>query len=100
MASGEMEDDGVGALGAAKMEKRPLREHKESRNGGSSGGPGGTRSGGLTNPNSSPRIAGPDSMSANGLRKVAKGKVTEMSTGGHRRPDQTCCWSQKGNEMG
>jgi hypothetical protein len=76
MASREMEHGSVGPSGVAEMEERPLREHKESRNGGSRGGPGGTRSGGLTNPNSSPRIAGPDSMSASGLRKMAKGKVS------------------------
>jgi hypothetical protein len=76
MTSREMERGSVGTSGVAKVEKRPLREHKESRNGGSSGGPGGTRSGGLTNPNSGPGIAGPDSVSANGLRKVAQGKVS------------------------
>jgi hypothetical protein len=76
MTSREMERGSVGTSGVAKVEKRPLREHKESRNGGSSGGPGGTRSGGLTNPNSGPGIAGPDSVSANGLRKVAEGKVS------------------------
>ena len=76
MTSREMERGSVGTSGVAKVEKRPLREHKESRNGGSSGGPRGTRSGGLTNPNSGPGIAGPDSVSASSLRKVAEGKVS------------------------
>ena len=76
MTSGEVEDGGVGTSGVAKMEEGPLRENKESRDGGSSGGPRGTRSGGLTNPNSGPGIAGPDSVSASALRKVAEGKVS------------------------
>ena len=76
MASREMEHGSVGPLGVAQMEKRPLREHKESRNGGSRGGLGGTRNGGLSNPNGSPWIAGPNSMSTGGLGKMAKGKVS------------------------
>ena len=75
MTSGEMEDGGVGTSSMAKMEKGPLREDEESRDGGSSGGPRGTRSGGLTNPNGGPGVSGPDGVSANGLREVAEGKV-------------------------
>ena len=76
MTSGEMEDGGVGSSSMAEMEKRPLRENKESRNGGSSGGPRGTRSGGLTNPNGGPGVSGPDSVSASDLREVAEGEVS------------------------
>ena len=76
MTSGEMEDGGVGTSSMAKMEKGPLREDKESRNGGSSGGPRGTRSGGLTNPNGGPGVSGPDSVSASDLREVAEGEVS------------------------
>ena len=70
MASGEMEDDGVGALGAGKMEKRPLEEDVESRDGGSSGGPSRTRERGFADTDPGPRVTRPDGMRAGGPREL------------------------------
>ena len=70
MASGEMEDDGVGALGAAKMEKRPLGEDEESRDGGSSGGPSRTRERGFADTDPGPRVTRPDGMRSGGPREL------------------------------
>ena len=77
MASGEMEDDGVGALGAAKMEKGPLDEDVEGRDGGTSGGAGRTRERGLADTDPGPRVARPDGMRSGGPRELTN---REMDT--------------------
>ena len=62
-------------MSAAKMEKRPLREDEESRDGGSSGGTSRTRERGFADTDPSPRVTRPDGMRASGPRELTKRKV-------------------------
>ena len=70
MTSREMEHGSVGTSSVAKMEKRPLREHKESRNGGSRGSLGRARERGFADTDPSPRVTRPDGMRASGPREL------------------------------
>ena len=106
MASGEMEDVGVGILGAAKMREGPLSENVEGRDGGIGRGASRTRKRGLANTYAGPWVARPDSMSASGSRELTERKVNapeidrslmvkgvakkESSIGGSRGGDQKC----------
>ena len=75
MASGEMEDVGVGILGAAKMREGPLGEDVEGRDGGVGGGASRARERGLADTYAGPWVARPNSMSASGSRELTERKV-------------------------
>jgi hypothetical protein len=75
MASGEMEDVGVGILGAAKMREGPLSENVEGRDGGVGRGASRTRKRGLANTYAGPWVARPDSMGASGSRELTEREV-------------------------
>ena len=75
MASREKKHGGIGPLGVTQMEKRPLREHKESRYRGSRGSPGRARERGFADTDPSPRVTRPDGMRASGPRELTKRKV-------------------------
>ena len=74
-------EDVKGVLGSAKILLKCEAEERRERSSLKDGGrrdatEKGSRNGRIANPNSSPRIAGPDSMGANGLRQVSKRKMS------------------------
>jgi hypothetical protein len=81
MASREKKHGGIGPLGVTQMEKRPLREHKESRYRGSRGSPGRARERGFADTDPSPRVTRPDGMRASGPRELTKREVDAPKMG-------------------